>query len=71
MSQSTIDVEKLTPEDRLRLLERLWDSLDDSDVPITATQKQELNRRLDELESEGPLGIPWDEVLSRLEREPL
>src|SRR5947208_14116390 len=25
-----------------------------------------LDRRLDELEAEGPVGIPWDEVLSRI-----
>src|SRR5438874_12131705 len=25
-----------------------------------------LDRRLDDLEAEGPVGIPWDEVLSRI-----
>ena len=29
--------------------------------------REELDRRLDDLESEGPRGIPWDEVLDRLE----
>ena len=67
MSEPAIDVSKLSAAERLRLLERLWDSLGDQDVPLTATQKAELDRRLDDLEREGPQGIPWEEVLSRLQ----
>ncbi len=67
MSEPAIDIKGLTPEQRLRLLEELWDSLADSDVPLTDRQREELDRRLDELEREGPRGIPWDEVLDRLE----
>ena len=33
---------------------------------LTEAQRAELDRRLDELEVEGPVGIPWDEVLSRI-----
>ena len=67
MSEPAIDIERLSPEQRLRLLEQLWDSLSDDDVPLTAAQREELDRRLDDLEREGPRGIPWDEVLDRLE----
>ena len=67
MSEPAIDVSKLSAAERLRLLEELWDSLGDKDVPLTATQKAELDRRLDDLEREGPKGIPWEEVLSRLQ----
>lgn len=67
MSEPAIDIKTLTPEQRLRLLEELWDSLSDSDVPLTDRQRVELDRRLNELEREGPRGIPWDEVLDRLE----
>lgn len=69
MSEPAIDLDKLSPEERLRLLEILWDSLSDEDVPITAAQRDELDRRLDEIEREGPRGIPWDKVLERLETE--
>jgi putative addiction module component (TIGR02574 family) len=34
-------------------------------VSLTATQRAELDRRLDDLEREGPLGIPWNEVARR------
>ena len=69
MSEPAIDPEKLTPEQRLKLIERLWDSLNDDDVPLTEAQREELDRRLDELDRDGPRGIPWEDVLRRLENE--
>jgi putative addiction module component (TIGR02574 family) len=63
-----LDIASLTPEERLSLLEELWDSLAATPgaVPLTATQRAELDRRLDDLDREGPVGIPWEEVLSRI-----
>lgn len=69
MSEPAIDISRLSPEERLRLLERLWDSLSDGDVTITNAQREELDRRLDDLDREGPRGIPWDQVLDRLESD--
>lgn len=68
MSKPGLDIEALTPEERLSLLEQLWDSLatQPEAVPLTQAQRAELDRRLDDLEAEGPVGIPWDEVLSRI-----
>lgn len=70
MSEPAVDISGLSPEERLRLLEQLWDSLSDEDVPLTARQRAELDRRLDDLDEEGPRGIPWHEVLDRLESGP-
>jgi putative addiction module component (TIGR02574 family) len=63
-----LDIASLTPEERLSLLEELWDSLAATPgaVPLTAPQRAELDRRLDDLDREGPVGIPWEEVLSRI-----
>jgi putative addiction module component (TIGR02574 family) len=69
MSEPAIDISKLSADERLKLLEQLWDSLSDRDVPLTARQREELDQRLDDLDREGPRGIPWDEVLDRLEHE--
>ncbi len=66
MSEPAIDIDKLSPEERLKLLEKLWDSLSDHEVPLTARLREELDRRLDDLDRDGPRGIPWDEVLQRL-----
>jgi putative addiction module component (TIGR02574 family) len=65
---STIDITRLSPEERLQLLEVLWESLSPNPeaVPLTDGQREELDRRLDELDREGPIGIPWEEVLSHI-----
>jgi len=65
---STIDIEKVSPEGRLELLEQLWGSLSEMSeaVPVTDAQREELDRRLDDLDREGPVGIPWNEVLDRI-----
>jgi len=71
MSGSAVEIEALTSDERLALLERLWDSLSESEVPVTEQQVAELDRRLDSLdedvEKKRPLGVPWDEVLKRIQ----
>ncbi|HLW79774.1 MAG TPA: addiction module protein [Terriglobia bacterium] len=64
----TVDIANLSAEERLRLLEELWDSLSTTPeaIPLTNAQREELDRRLDELDREGPTGIPWEEVLRRI-----
>ena len=64
----TIDIAKLSPEERLHLLEEVWDSLSATPeaVPLTDAQRTELDRRLAELDREGPTGLPWDEVVRRI-----
>ncbi|MHB8744763.1 MAG: addiction module protein [Sulfuricaulis sp.] len=68
MSKPAINIAEMTTEERLELVEQLWDSLlaTPEAVPLTDAQKAELDRRLDELDREGPIGIPWDEVLRRI-----
>jgi putative addiction module component (TIGR02574 family) len=68
MSKPALNINDLTPEERLRLIEELWDSLTEKPetVPLTDEQREELDRRLDELESSGSEGIPWDEVLQQI-----
>lgn len=68
MSKPAINIDDLNPEERLRMIEALWDSLSEQpgNVPLTDAQRQELDRRLDDLERSGPEGIPWDEVLQQI-----
>ncbi len=69
MSAPPVDIEKLSHEEQLRLLEQLWESLVKSPqaIPLTDGQREELDRRLDDLDRPGPVGIPWEEVLSRIQ----
>jgi putative addiction module component (TIGR02574 family) len=67
---SNVEIENLTADERLALLGEIWDSLSPEDVPITDAQRVELDRRLDDLEGDSNLGIPWDEVLRRIRNRP-
>ena len=72
MDEPSVDLESLSKDERLDLLERLWDSLSETpaDVPVTQAQQAELDRRsiaLDRDVAEGrALGVPWDEVVRQL-----
>ena len=64
----TVDIARLSTEERLRLMEELWESLraTPEGIPLTNAQREELDRRLDELDREGPTGIPWEEVFRNI-----
>lgn len=68
MSKPVLNIDDLSPEERLELIEQLWESLRElpGAVPLTGAQQEELDRRLDELEREGPEGIPWEKVLEQI-----
>jgi putative addiction module component (TIGR02574 family) len=65
---SIVDITRLSADERLRLLDQLWESLSANPdaIPLTDAQREELDRRLDDLEREGPVRIPWEEVLARI-----
>jgi putative addiction module component (TIGR02574 family) len=68
MGKPAVDVSLLNDDERLDLLDRLWESIgrDPRALPLSATQQAELDRRLDDLEAEGPVGVPWDEVVAQI-----
>lgn len=73
MSKPAIDLRQLTREERLELIEQLWDSLSEDErdsLPLTAEQEQELDRRLDALDRDGPVGLSPEELRERLRRRP-
>jgi putative addiction module component (TIGR02574 family) len=68
MSTPAIDITKLAPQERLRLIRDLWESLraDPAAVPLTPAQQAELDRRLDRLDDGDVELVAWDEVKRRL-----
>jgi putative addiction module component (TIGR02574 family) len=64
----TVDIASLSTDERLRLMEELWESLraTPQGIPLTNAQREELDRRLDELDREGPTGISWEEVFRNI-----
>jgi len=63
-----IDIDRLAPEERLQLIEDLWESLRarPQDIPITPAQRAALDRRLDELDRGDAQLVSWDEVKRRI-----
>lgn len=66
MTNSKLDVRALSAEERLSLIEQIWDSLEADDVPLTEAQRAELDRRVEQMESDPVRGIPWEDVLDRI-----
>ncbi len=62
------EVESWPAEDRLQLIEEVWDSLGASPEATTLThsQKQDLQRRLDAYRDNPKAGSPWEEIETRL-----
>ena len=65
MSRPAIEIDNLNVEERLELIESLWESLivDPSNVPVTDAQKQLLDERLD---AGDDTGTPWEDVKTRI-----
>lgn len=68
MATPQIDIGRLSLDERLRLVERLWESLAETphSIPLTPPQRAELDRRLDNVDRDAATGIPWDEMVVRL-----
>ena len=68
MSIPAIDINKLAPEERLRLIGDLWESLrsQPGSVRLTRPQREELDRRLDELDRGDATVISWAEAKQQL-----
>lgn len=58
-------------DEKLRLVEDLWDSIaaDQRTLPLTQEQKSELDRRLDRYESDQDPGRPAADVLDDIRRK--
>ena len=72
MSKPALNIDSLSPKERLRLIEELCESLSESPEALTLSdgQRVELERRLDDLERSGPEGFRWEEVLQQIRTRP-
>jgi putative addiction module component (TIGR02574 family) len=70
MARPNLNIKELTSDERLDLIEELWDSLaaTPSELALTDAQRKELDRRLEEMDRDDNLGIPWDEVVSEIRK---
>ncbi len=64
---SPAQVAHLSPQERLTLIEQLWDSLDDTDLAITPEQQAELDRRIAAHEQNPTVAISWPNLRRELQ----
>ena len=70
LSTTLADIVALDVDDRIRLLEAIWDSIavEPGQLELTEAQRQELERRLADHASSPDEIVPWEEVIARIRR---
>jgi putative addiction module component (TIGR02574 family) len=69
-----LGIDRLSVEDRLALVQEIWDSIaaEAAQMPLTEAQRQEVDRRLAAHRANPQAAIPWEQVeaeaLARLRR---
>lgn len=68
MSVNLSEVLKLPVDERLKLVESIWNSIAEfpDSLELTAEQKTELDRRLDEYAADPTSGISWSDLKAQL-----
>jgi len=70
----SLGIDQLSIEERLRLVQEIWDSIaaEVEQLPLTDSQRQEVDRRLAAHRANPQAAIPWEQVeaeaLARLRR---
>ena len=67
---SLADILELDVADRLRLVQAIWDTIAEAPeaVPLTESERAELDRRLEDYYSDPDAGSPWSDVRARILR---
>jgi len=67
LNQTLAELTTLPIQDRLRIVETLWDSINtDARVSISPDQREELTRRIEKHEKDPDDVFTWEQVLDRL-----
>lgn len=61
---ASLGLDRLSREERLALVQELWDSIAAEPAPslLSEAQREELRRRADEADASPDDGIPWEQV---------
>ena len=68
MQLSADEISRLSVDERLELIGRLWDSLGHGALPLSGAQQLELDCRLATLDQDRAEGLSWEQVRAELER---
>jgi putative addiction module component (TIGR02574 family) len=61
-----LGIDKLNPEQRLSLIEEIWESLEEPSVPLSDAQRVELTNRIADHEANPQDVVPLEEVRNSL-----
>ncbi|MGH7566237.1 MAG: addiction module protein [Gemmatimonadota bacterium] len=69
VSLKSLGIDRLGVDERLRLIEELWESVaaDSAGVPLTDAQRAELDRRIADHEANPDDVVPWEEVKASID----
>ena len=62
------EITRLSPPERLELIEKLWDSLSDADVAVSPAQQAELARRTASFSEDRAQSVSWEDFKAELAR---
>lgn len=65
MSEMT-EILKLSPAEKILLIEKIWDSMDREQLQPTSPQRQEMNRRLTRFKEGKAKFYSWDKIKEEL-----
>lgn len=68
MGTTQLNIDGLTVDERLKLVEALWASLSPGDIPLTPAQKREIDRREALHRAHPGRGRPWRDALDEIQR---
>jgi putative addiction module component (TIGR02574 family) len=66
MTDLAPELARLSPRQRLDLIESLWERLDDEDLPVTDSQRAELDQRIAGFDQDLEQSIPWNQLKAEL-----
>ena len=66
MAKPALNLDSLTSEEKLELIDELWLSVEFDQLPLSTDLRAELDRRLDRIESESDAGVPWEHVREQM-----
>jgi putative addiction module component (TIGR02574 family) len=64
------DIENLSVSERIQLVEDIWDTIAMTPVelPVTQSQREELDRRMQAYQQHPQEGVSWPEVQAKIKR---
>lgn len=68
MSTVVAEILEMSVNDRLRIVEDIWDSIaaDSKDLKVSNELRQELDRRLEAYKEDPDAGVSWEDLDNRL-----